>query len=122
MIGEAIQATVVAIIPNTYSMMADEQLVAPLCVHEETEIEPTLIKEGTLNYNYAVDIMIIDTLPDNVISYAASVRSAIEALAGTTKNSTIFEQVIYEGDDPGFSTEDRLYSRNLRFTIETKTR
>ena len=122
MIGEAIQATVVAIIPNTYAIVGDEEIEVPYCVHIETELEPTRVKEGILNYNYSVEVLIIDSLPDSVISSAALVRAAIEALAGTTVNSTTFEQVIYEGDDPGFDQESRLYASNIRFTIETKTR
>jgi hypothetical protein len=122
MIGEAIQATVAAIITNTFAIVGDEEILAPYCVHTETELEPTYLKEGLLNYNYSVEVLIIDVLPDNVLTKVALVRAAIEALAGTTVNNTIFEQVIYEGDDPGFNQEDRLYANNIRFLVETKTR
>jgi hypothetical protein len=123
MIGEAIQATVAAIIPNTFAIVVlDDEITAPYCVHTETELEPTYLKAGLLNYNYAVEILIIDELPDNVSTKVALVRAAIEALPGTTVNSTAFEQVIFEGDDPGFNEESRMYANNLRFTIETKTR
>jgi hypothetical protein len=122
MIGEAIQATVEAIITNTFSMVGDEKILTPYCVHTETELPPSLLKEGISNYNYLVEILIIDVLPDNVNAFAALVRPAIEALAGTTKDSTTFEQVNYEGDDPGFDQEQRLYANNIRFTVETLTR
>lgn len=122
MISEAIQATIVAIIPNTFAIVGDEEIITPYCVHTETELPPTLLKEGVINYNYSVEVLIIDDLPDNVNTKVNSVRTAIEALAGTTVNSTSFEQVNYEGDDPGFDQESRLYANNIRFTIETKTR
>jgi hypothetical protein len=122
MISEAIQATVAAIITNTYAIIGDEEITAPFCVHTETELAPTLLKEGILNYNYTVEVLIIDELPDSITTAANSVRAAIEALAGTTVNSTTFDQVNYEGDSPGFDQESRLYGNNLTFTIETKTR
>lgn len=118
MISEAIQATVVAIIANTNVNIGDEKIVTPFCVHNETELPPSLLKEGVDGYNFNVEIMIIDTLPDLVNANVVLVRAAIEALAGTTVNSTAFEQVNYEGDDPGFDTESRLYANIIRFTIE----
>jgi hypothetical protein len=122
MIGEAIQVTVEAIISNTFAIVGDEEIITPYCVHTETEIEPTYLKEGILNYNYSAEVLIIDVTPDSVNTKVALVRAAIEALAGTTVNSTAIEQVIYEGDDPGFDQESRLYANNIRFSIETKTR
>ena len=120
MIGEAIQATVSAIITNTFAIVGDEEIVTPYCVHTETELEPALVKEGVLNYNYSVEVLVIDTLPDNVLSKVALIRAAIEALQGTIVNSTIFEQVKFEGDNPGFDQESRLYANNIVFSIETK--
>lgn len=122
MITEAIQATVAAIITNTYFTVLDENISPPYCFHSEQELPPNLLKEGVHSYNYAVEIMIVDTLPDNVKTKVNSVRAAIEALAGTTVNSTEFLAVNYEGDDPGFDQESKLYGNNIRFTIETKTR
>lgn len=122
MISEAIQTTVVAIVPNTYPIVGDEEIEAPYCVHTETELAPSLTKEGVLNYNYLVEVLIIDELPDSVNTKIALVKAALEALPGTTVNSTTFEQVNYEGDSPGFDPESRLYANNITFTIETKTR
>ena len=122
MITEAIQATVAAIITNSYVTIGDEEITVPFCVHSEQELPPNLLKEGVHSYNYAVEIMIVDTLPDNVKTKVDLVRAAIEALPGTTVNSTEFLVVNYEGDDPGFDQESKLYGNNIRFTIETKTR
>ena len=122
MISAAIQTTLEVILPDTFFAIGDEGIEAPFCVHNEQELPPLLLKEGVAGYNFMVEIMIIDTLPDTVAAKVALVRAAIEALAGTTVDSTKFETVNYEGDDPGFDQESRLYGNNMRFEIGTENR
>ncbi len=121
MISAAIQAKLAAIIPRTYLAIGDEDIEAPFCTHTETERE-LLLKEGNDGYEYDCAIAIIDDSPDDVETLKQSVITAIEALAGTTTNSTKIDSVAYQGDDPGFDEESKLYITILSFLIETSNR
>jgi hypothetical protein len=132
MIGEAIQAALVEIIPNTFSEVAmDENAAAPFCLHTESET-PVVLKEGNCGYTYKVEVFIADHTPDLVKSLSVSVITALEGLTGTTypdhedleegEVATIIDEVIYEGDEPGFDPESRLHGNSLTFTIETLNR
>lgn len=121
MIGEAIQATIEAIIPNTYSSIGDENIAIPFCVHEEKD-EPIYLKEGIAGYEWNCEIAIIHNSPDAAEALSVQVISAIEALAGTTSHSTIIETVSYESGEPGFDQVTREYLRISRFIIQTKNR
>ena len=122
MICEAIQDTIAAIVTNTFPIIGDEETEAPFCLHTETEQEPSLLKEGEESYNFLVEIFIADKLPDSVETNAALIRTAIEGLKGTTVRSVFFNEVNYEGNDPGFDAESREYANYLRFTVNTKNR
>jgi hypothetical protein len=121
MIGEAIQAVIVAIIPNTYPSIGDEGIEVPFCVHEEKD-EPIYLKEGIAVYIWNCEVAIIHSTPDAAETLAMQVKTAIEALAGTTNHTTIIETVSYEGGDPGFDQGSREYLKILRFIIQTKNR
>jgi hypothetical protein len=121
MISTAIQSTVQAIIPNTFDVYGDEQISLPICLHREKGT-PILLKAGLAGYSYAVEIEIIDKTADAVEVLVQSVKTALEALAGTTVSSTVFETVNLEDENPDFDTENRLYSNILQFTINTANR
>jgi len=121
MISAALQSTLVAIIPNTFLAMGDEEISAPYCVHKEIAT-PEYLKNGIAGYSYDCSIAIIDDLPEDVEALVQSVKNSVLALAGTTLSSTSFESVIWEGDEPDFDTESKLYVNILKFTIETSNR
>jgi hypothetical protein len=131
MTGEAIQAAIEVIIPNTYSVEMNEEGKVPYCLHTEKET-PQRLKEGLVGYSYICEVFIVDATPDSVKALSASVVSALEALEDTTypadedleenETATIIDQVTYEGDEPGFNPETRNYGNLLTFTIETLNR
>lgn len=131
MIGEAIQSALVAIIPNTFAEVMNEESAAPYCLHTEKET-PVKLKEGLCGYTYNVEVFIVDQTPDLVKALSVSAISALEALEGTSyplaedleegETATTIDEVIYEGDDPGFDPESRLHGNLLTFTIETLNR
>jgi len=118
MISAAIQTTLEGIITDTFIAIGDEDIQVPFCVHQERET-PIRLKEGIAGYAYDCDVAIVDDSPDDVNTYKGSIISALEALAGTTVESTVINTVSYEGDDPDFDQESRLYTNILRFYIET---
>ena len=121
MISTGIQTTIKNIIPNTYFVMGDEEIRVPYCVHKEMETEQRG-KAGVLGYQYDCEVLIIDDSPDDIETNKESIISALEALGGTTVSSTSVMSVQYEGDEPGFDVESRLYTNFLRFTIITNNR
>jgi hypothetical protein len=121
MISAALQTTLAAIIPNTFIAIGDEEIQTPFCVHKERE-NPQSLKEGISGYEYACEIAIIDDTPDAVETYKQSIISALNALAGTTVSSTQIDMVDYQGDDPDFDIESKLYTTILSFLIETRNR
>lgn len=121
MISAAIQSTLIAIIPNTFMAMGDEEIVTPYCVHKESSVSEYL-KEGLSGYSYTCEVLIIDEFPEAVETLAMSVIPALEAQAGTTVNDTSIDAVTFDGDDPDFDIESKLYINVLKFTIETSNR
>jgi hypothetical protein len=121
MISTAIQNTIVALIPNTYFVMGDESILTPYCVHRELAT-PEYLKEGIAGYSYDCEVVIIDDTADKVEDLVQSVKNAIIALAGTTVSSTKFDSVMWEGEDPAFDEQDKMYVNTLKFTIETSNR
>jgi hypothetical protein len=118
MISAALQTTLMGIIPNTFIAIGDEEIAAPFCVHSERQ-SPVRLKRGVAGYEYECEIAVIDDSPDDVEAYKQSIRTAIEALEGTTASSTSIELVDYLGDDPGFDQESKLYINILRFIIQS---
>ena len=121
MISAAIQSTLLGIIPNTFFAIGDEKIITPFCVHKESGT-PINLKSGLVGYTYQCEVVIIDDLPEKVETLVMSVKAALEALAGTTVSTTIIDAVTFEGDDPDFDTEDKMYINILRFTFETSNR
>ena len=121
MISAAIQSVIQNIIPNTYSIMGDEEILTPYCVHKETGT-PEYLKAGISGYSYSVEIAIIDDTPDKVETLIQSVKNAIIALQKTTNSSTSIDAVAWESDTPSFDSESRLYINVLTFTILTSNR
>jgi len=121
MISEAIQDAVEAVIPNTYQSIGDEEISLPYCIHEESDT-PERVKEGVALYAWLVEIGIVHSTPDAAETLAVSVIAAVEALAGTTSNSTIIDTVEYQGSEPGFDQGTREYLKLLRFIVNTKNR
>ena len=118
MLSAAIQSTLATIITNTFFAIGDEDIQAPFCVHSETQ-RPQRLKSVVAGYEYYVEIAVIDTTPDNVETKKTSVRSALEALEGTTTSNTSIESVEYISDDPGFDEESKLYMTVMTFIIST---
>lgn len=118
MLSAAIQSTLLGVITNTFFAIGDEEIQAPFCVHTERQA-PVRLKSGIAGYEYDCEIAIVDDSPDDIETKKTSVRSALEALEGTTVQSTSIEVVEYLGDDPGFDQESKLYISILRFTIQT---
>jgi hypothetical protein len=121
MISAAIQSTISAIIPNTFMAMGDEEILTPYCVHKETGT-PEYVKAGISGYSYICEVAIIDDTPDKVEALVQSVKDAIIALAGSSKESTKFDSVIWDNDEPDFDIQDKMYTNIIRFTIETSNR
>lgn len=121
MISTAIQSVLVGIIPNTYLAMGDENIVVPYCVHKERGT-PQYLKAGISGYSYECEIVIIDDLPEAIETLSVSIKTALEALVGTTSSNTKIESVVFEGDEPDYDTESKLYLTVMRFTIETSNR
>lgn len=121
MISEAIQETLEDIITNTYIAIGDEDIDLPFCVHTEREV-PVRLKEGVVGYEYEAEIVIVDDSPDDVEDLKQSIISAIEALTGTTVESTSISSAEYLGDEPMFDQEAHEYATVLRFNIETNNR
>lgn len=121
MISTALQSTIAAIIPNTYFAMGDEAIITPYCVHKESGV-PEYLKVGIVGYNYNGEIVIIDDTPEKVETLVQSVKNAILALDGTTVSSTSFKGITWEGDDPDYDPESKMYINILRFTILTLNR
>lgn len=118
MLSTAIQTALAKIMTNTFFAIGDEEVQAPFCVHSERQ-RPQRLKSGVTGYEYDVEIAIIDTSPDNVEAKKTSVRTALEALEGTTSESTSIELVEYIDDDPGFDQESKLYMTVITFIIST---
>jgi hypothetical protein len=121
MISNAIQAKCESIIPNTFVTIGDEKITVPFCTHNEVET-PVYLKAGLSGYEYEVEIFIADVLPDNVGTLGNQIITAIGTLEGTTADGTKIDMVEYQGDNPGFDTESRLYGNILKFLIETSNR
>ena len=121
MISTALQTTLANIITNTYLAMGDEKIVTPYCVHKEVA-SVNYLKSGLADYTYSCEILIIDDLPEAVEALVQSVKNAVIALQGTTVSSTYFESVIWEGDEPDFDLESKMYFNILKFTIDTSNR
>jgi hypothetical protein len=121
MISTALQSTIEAIIPNTYLAMGDEGITVPYCVHKEAAT-PEYLKSGIVGYSYVCEVAIIDTLPEALETLVQSVKNAIIALEGTTVSSTKFDSVIWDGDEPDFDIDSKMYINILKFTIETSNR
>lgn len=121
MISAAVQSTLVAIIPNTFLAMGDEDVATPYCTHKETG-EPEYVKEGICGYSYDCQVIIVDDTPEKVETLVQSVKNAMLALTGTTVSSTYIELVVWEGEDPDFDMEDKMYYNILSFTIKTLNR
>jgi hypothetical protein len=119
MISTAIQAKCSNIIKNTFFVMGDEAIKVPYCVHREVLSDIFRNKETIHLYNWDVEVVIIHNSPDALGSYAASIISAIEGLAGTTTNNTTFTASKFEGTEPDFDTKDRLYINILKFNIDS---
>jgi hypothetical protein len=47
------------------------------------------------------------------------VKTALEAMEGTTVSGTQIESVEYLGDDPDFDTQSQMYYTIMNFNIET---
>lgn len=118
MLSAAIQTTLAGIIENTLISIGDEEIAAPFCVHSERQ-NPARLKSGVAGYEYECEIAVVDDSPDDIETYKQSIRTALEALEGTTTSSTSIELVEYQGDDPGFDQESKLYISILRFLIQT---
>jgi hypothetical protein len=131
MIGDTIQAALQKIIPNSFAEVMEEEEIVPYCLHTEKET-PDYLKEGIEGYTYTSEVFIVDRLPDNVKNLSISVITALVALSNTTfpetedidenEIATVIDNVSYDGDEPGFDPETRLFGNMLTFTIETKTR
>ncbi len=118
MLSAALQTALVGIITNTFIAIGDEDIEAPFCVHSEKQT-PVRLKSGVAGYEYECEIAVVDSTPDSIETYKASIRSALEGLEGTTSQGTAIEVVEYLGDDPGFDQESKLYISILRFLIQT---
>jgi len=121
MISNAIQTVVSAIIPNTFQSIGDENIAKPYCIHEESDT-PDYHKAGLSGYSWSVEIGIIHNKPDSAETLAVSVKAAVEALQGTTNDSTIIDLVEYLGTTPGFNQETREYLKMIHFNILTRNR
>ena len=121
MISAAIQTELKKIITNTYLVMGDEGIVTPYCVHKEAGV-PQYLKQGLIGYLYDCEVVVIDKTPGAVETLAMRIKTALEALAGTTTNSTKIDGVEFTGDAPDYDVESKLYINILSFTIETSNR
>lgn len=147
MIGAAIQSALEAVITNTYSEIAEQDMKIPFCVHSERE-SPVRYKDGTVDFQYEVEVFIVDETSDSVKALSNAAVTALEALTGTTYTTTTeapttteetttgsatttaatttaapaggitIDQVSYEGDEPGYDQQSKLYGNSLRFIIE----
>jgi hypothetical protein len=118
MLSAAVQSTLAGIITNTFFAIGDEEIQVPYCVHRELQ-RPERMKSGVSGYEYDVEIAVIDSSPDAVETSKQSIRTALEALEGTTKESTAIDFVEYLGDEPDHDEESNLYTNVLRFIITT---
>jgi len=118
MLSAAVQSTLVNIITNTFFAIGDEEIQTPWCVHSEIQT-PERLKKGVVGYSYDVEIAIVDNSPDDIETLKNQVRTAIEALEGTTTQGTGIEIVEYLNDAPDFDQESKLYVNILRFVIQT---
>lgn len=121
MISDAIQAAVQAVIPNTYQTIGDEDISLPYCIHEEADA-PEYLKEGLIGYSWLIEIAIVHSTSDAAEALAVQVIAAVNALAGTTNDTTVIDTVEYQGGEPGFDPATREYLKMLRFNINTKNR
>lgn len=121
MVSAAIQSTLVAIIPNTYLAMGDENIITPYCTHKEVAT-PDYVKEGICGYSYDCEILIIDDTPEKVETLVQSVKDAMLALTGTTVSGTIIELVVWDGEEPDFDIESKMYINILKFSVQTLNR
>ena len=121
MISTGIQTTLTAIIANTYLALGDENIAAPFCIHKENG-KPIYLKAGLCGYEYAVEILVDALTPEVVETKVQAIKTAIEALAGTTLSSTVYESVTFESEEPDYDTESKMYTNILSFTINTANR
>jgi hypothetical protein len=121
MISAAIQSTLVGIIPNTFLAMADESIVTPYCTHKETGT-PEYVKEGICGYSYDCEVLIIDDTPEAVETLVQSCKNALLALTGTTVNGTGIELVVWDGEEPDFDMENKMFFNILKFAVLTSNR
>lgn len=118
MLSAALQSKLIAIVPNTFMLMGDEDVATPYCVHEERQ-RPVWLKKGVAGYEYDCEIALVADLPDVVETYKGQIRTALEAMEGTTVEGTAVELVEYLGDDPGFDVESKEYINISRYLIQT---
>ena len=121
MISEAIQTKVAGVVTNTFIHIAPETAVAPFAVHSEAGV-PLRTKEGIEGYEYDVNVIIVTASASQRETYAAQVIAAIEALSGTTTNSTAVDEARYISDNPAFDEELELYGTNMFFKVITSNR
>ncbi len=121
MITSAIQGKLSAVIPNTFTLVGDEEIAAPYCIHRENGT-PIYLKAGMIGYSYDCEVAVIAALPDQIETYAAQIITGMESLAGTITSGTSVNTVTFTGDEPDFDYEDRLYTNLLRFIVETTNR
>ena len=101
--------------------MGDEEIVAPYCTHKETG-DAQYLKSGLIGFIYRCEILVIDRTPESVESLGQQIMIAIEALGGTTTSGTKIDMVEFQGDEPDFDIESKLYLTILTFLIETSNR
>lgn len=120
MIIEAIQATLSPVL-TTYSRVAPQEVETPFCVHDADSV-PVRTKNGIVGYVYTVRVLLVCASTADIITYTDSIKSALEAIAGTTVSNTAIEAVYFDDDNIEYNTVYGWHENNITFTIETKNR
>lgn len=114
MIQEAIMSKCSSVM-KTYPLIGDIEATVPFCCYA-CEQRPVFEKRGIAWYETVVNISVVDAVFKDCLTKSATIIGNIEALAGTTQNSTVVKMVMLTKEAQRYD-EAGAYVNEIQFRI-----
>lgn len=118
MILEALHTKINAVI-NAYAQIGDIDAEMPFAVYSADQT-PVRSKYGIEAYEYTIRISVVSDKLNECMAKSGLIKAAVEALKGTTQNSTAFDFVMKENETQRFDVSTNRYINDITYRAITQ--